>query len=320
MAVISGEPGIGKTRLADELYRIVRPARACGRAQPLLRRTGASGLRARGGVAAFRCGSRRLDEPRDRSNWRNWRGLVPEIREQFPELESLGSEQPSPLAESWQRLHFYESLNAAFGKSRKPLLLYLDDMQWCDPDSFEWLNALLTSSAAAGRPRAGDGAGGRDGPRTSVHPVSARGCGNRAWLLEIPLEPLDAEETAELARLESAKPLESGNLGEIFRATRGNPLFVVESVRAGLAEHAGACRNRGAPGTAYGGFLRTGGPGERCGQALLLRIAGEGYRLGRSQRFPGARRTVAAADHRKPRERPSTISRTTACAKWPARN
>ena len=42
------------------------------------------------------------------------------------------------------------------------------------------------------------------------------------------------QETAELARLESAKPLESGNLGEIFRATRGNPLFVVESVRAGL--------------------------------------------------------------------------------------
>ena len=42
------------------------------------------------------------------------------------------------------------------------------------------------------------------------------------------------EETAELARLESAKPLDSGNLGEIFRATRGNPLFVVESVRAGL--------------------------------------------------------------------------------------
>ena len=30
------------------------------------------------------------------------------------------------------------------------LLLFLDDMQWCDPDSFEWLNALLTSSAATG--------------------------------------------------------------------------------------------------------------------------------------------------------------------------
>jgi predicted ATPase len=53
-------------------------------------------------------------------------------------------------------------------------------------------------------------------------------------VLEVPLEPLDAQETAELARRESAKPLETGNLGEIFRATRGNPLFVVESVRAGL--------------------------------------------------------------------------------------
>src|SRR5262249_31913917 len=53
-------------------------------------------------------------------------------------------------------------------------------------------------------------------------------------VLEIPLEPLDAQETAELACLESTRALENENLGEIFRATRGNPLFVVESVRAGL--------------------------------------------------------------------------------------
>ena len=159
--------------------------------------------------------------------------LVPEIREQFPELELLGPGQPSPLAESWQRLHFYESLSAAFGKSRKPILLYLDDMQWCDPDSFEWLNALLTSSAAAGvlvlgTVRAEET--GREHPFTRF----LAGLRQSGMVLEIPLEPLDAQETAELARLESAKPLESGNLGEIFRATRGNPLFVVESVRAGL--------------------------------------------------------------------------------------
>ena len=34
-------------------------------------------------------------------------------------------------------------------------------------------------------------------------------------VLEIPLEPLDAQETAELARLESAKPLESGNFSVV---------------------------------------------------------------------------------------------------------
>ncbi len=52
--------------------------------------------------------------------------------------------------------------------------------------------------------------------------------------MEISLEPFDAEETAELARRESVKPLESESIEEIFRATRGNPLFVLESVRAAL--------------------------------------------------------------------------------------
>ena len=72
--------------------------------------------------------------------------LIPEVREQCPAEPG----QPSALAESWQRLNLYESLNAAFGKTRKPILLYLDDMQWCDPDSFEWLLAFLTASAGPG--------------------------------------------------------------------------------------------------------------------------------------------------------------------------
>ncbi len=159
--------------------------------------------------------------------------LVPEIREPFANVEPGGSGQPSPLTESWQRLRFYESMSAAFGKSRKPLLLYLDDMQWCDPDSIEWLNALLTSPAAAGvlvlgTVRAEET--GREHPFTRF----VAGLRQSGMAVEIPLEPLDAEETSELARLESVKPLDSGNLEEIFRATRGNPLFVVESVRAGL--------------------------------------------------------------------------------------
>ncbi len=64
VAVISGEPGIGKTQARGRVISIVRSARTCGRAQPLLRRAGAGGVCARGGVAAFRCGSRGLDEPR----------------------------------------------------------------------------------------------------------------------------------------------------------------------------------------------------------------------------------------------------------------
>ena len=231
VAVISGEPGIGKTRLADELYQAcVRQGHAAARSR----------CYAGQGQVAYAPVAEWLRSDAVRAGWSGLKPqqaaelarLAPEIREQFPDLELLRS-GPSPLAENWQRLHFYESLSAAFGNSRKPLLLCLDDMQWCDPDSFEWLNALLTSSAAAGilvlgTVRAEET--GREHPFTRF----LAGVRQSGMVLEVPLEPLDAEETAELARLESAKPLDNGNLGEIFRATRGNPLFVVESVRAGL--------------------------------------------------------------------------------------
>jgi DNA-binding SARP family transcriptional activator/predicted ATPase len=230
VAVISGEPGIGKTRLADELYQsCIRQGYAAARSR----------CYAGQGQVAYAPVAEWLRSDAVRAGWTNLRPLqlaelarlVPEIREQFPELDKAG--QPSPLAESWQRLQFYESLSAAFGKSRKPVLLYLDDMQWCDPDSFEWLSAFVTSSAAAGVLVLGTVRAEETGRE---HPFTRFLAGLRqlGMVLEIPLEPLDAQETAELARLESAKPLESGNLGEIFRATRGNPLFVVESVRAGL--------------------------------------------------------------------------------------
>lgn len=232
VAIISGEPGIGKTRLADELYQsCVRRGHAavCSRCY------------AGQGQVPYAPVAEWLRSDAVRASWTNLgpqqlaelARLVPEIRERSPKLEPRNPDQPGPPAERWQRLHFYEALNAAVGKSRKPILLYLDDMQWCDPDSFEWLNALLTSAAAAGLLLVGTvrtEETGRDHPVTRFL-VRLRELG---MVLEIPLAPLDAVETAELARLEGTKPLESGSLAEIFQATRGNPLFVLESVRAGL--------------------------------------------------------------------------------------
>jgi DNA-binding SARP family transcriptional activator/predicted ATPase len=231
-ALISGEPGIGKTRLADELFQAcVSQGHAAARSR----------CYAGHGQVAYAPVAEWLRSDPIRAGWTSLRSeqaleltrLAPEIREQFPGLEPPGPGQTNPLLESWQRLRFYESMSAAVGRSRKPLLLYLDDMQWCDADSFEWLASLLTSPAATGvlvlgTVRAEET--GREHPFTRFV-AELRQSG---MVLEIPLEPFDAEQTAELARLEAARPLDSGNLDEIFRTTRGNPLFVVESVRAGL--------------------------------------------------------------------------------------
>src|SRR5579883_2921643 len=217
VAVVSGEPGIGKTRLADEFFQ------ACvsqGHAAARSRCYAGQGQVAYAPVAEW------LRSDVVRAGWSSLTReqavelarLAPEIREQFAKIEPRASGEPLALTESWQRLRFYESINAAVGKSRKPLLLYLDDMQWCDPASFEWLGGLLTSPAASGLLLLGTVRAeetGRDHPFTRF----VAGLRQTGITVEIPLEPLGAGETAELARLESVQPLDSAKLAEIVRAT-----------------------------------------------------------------------------------------------------
>src|SRR5262245_64805277 len=52
--------------------------------------------------------------------------------------------------------------------------------------------------------------------------------------LEIPLASLSSKETARLAAQVSDKQLDADFILELYRETDGNPLFVIETVRAGL--------------------------------------------------------------------------------------
>jgi tetratricopeptide (TPR) repeat protein len=177
--------------------------------------------------------------------------LLPELLAERP-----GIPAPGPLTESWQRQRFFQALARPFATYRQ-LLLLMDDVQWCDGETLEWLPFLVRSQVTRER------RGGRATHqatrlllvvtmRTEERPEGARletllGELRRSrQLSEIELGPLDEVETFSLATSVAGRALDPALADPLFRGSEGNPLFVVEMVRAGggvassqqLAEHA----------------------------------------------------------------------------------
>jgi DNA-binding SARP family transcriptional activator/predicted ATPase len=236
LALILGEPGIGKSRLAEKLFQSCSGYPDCAGARA--RCYFAQGQLAYGPVAEWlraeplRSARARLAKPQLAELAR----VLPEILVEHPEIAP-----PQPLTESWQRRHFYEALNAAFRTAPKPLLLLIDDLQWCDHDSFEWLHSLFRSGVAGrtlvlGTVRPEET--GRDHPLGGL----ARELRQSGQLSEFPIAPLSVEETAALAAQVATRECDPAFLSGLYQSTRGNPLFIVESVRASLEDQ----RSKGA--------------------------------------------------------------------------
>ncbi len=229
--LIAGEAGIGKTRLADALLAL---AASQGAAAARTRCYAAEGRLAYAPIGewlrspALEAGLTRLGEP--------WRGELTRL------LPELAPPQAAPVPElpsqGWQRQRLFEALARAFLVGGRPTLLLLDDLQWCDRDTLEWLHYLLRYAPAAPllllcTLRREDLAV-RPAVQTFLRDHQQRG------LLEsTELGPLGAAETAALAASVSAEALTPQAQAQLFEATEGQPLFVVEAVRAGLTVNAG---------------------------------------------------------------------------------
>ena len=229
LVVIPGEPGIGKSRLAEELYTWCTQHHV-----PVAR---ARCYAAQGRLAYAPVAEWLRSEPLRAACAELPHSQVAELARVLPEIlaEDPSIPKPQPLTESWERRHFYDALNAAISRARKPLLLVIDDLQWCDQDSFEWLHSLFCVEQEGGIMVLG----------TVRTEETGRGHAfTRLWselrqsgqVEEIVLSPLDAQETAELGCQIAARQLNDAELAILYRSTQGNPLFVVESIRAGLAD------------------------------------------------------------------------------------
>jgi DNA-binding SARP family transcriptional activator len=227
--MLSGEAGVGKTRLAEELLTW---ASRQGFAVAVARCYAAEGELAYAPAIAW------LRSPALRQQLAAlepaWAGevarLLPELLAERPDLSP-----PAPPSEGAQRQRLFEALARVLLKRQEPLLLLIDDLPWCDHDTLEWLHYLLRYDAGArllvvGTLRAEDFA--------DDHPLAALLAALRreGQLTELALDPLNADETASLAAHMVEHALTAEQAARLFRETEGNPLFVVETLRFGWGQ------------------------------------------------------------------------------------
>jgi DNA-binding SARP family transcriptional activator len=239
LCVISGEAGIGKTRLAEEL---VDWCRVNGITALTARCYAGEGRLAYAPIAAWlkheecRPALMQLDA--------SWMTDVTRLR---PELLAVRPDVPAPdrQIESWQRLRFFEALTEAF-RVAAPLVLIIDDLQWADGDTIEWLQYFLRSTSGTpclvvGTVRAEEK---QDNPpleRLLAH------LERDDLISTIALGPLDRTATAQLAGEVAEHPLDESALARAFHETEGHPLFIVERGRMELAREPGHAAERTLP-------------------------------------------------------------------------
>ncbi len=191
-ALVSGEAGLGKSRLAEELLIW---AERQGVTTARTRSYAAEGRLSLAPVSEWLRGAAlsphlaRLEDVWRREVAR----ILPELLASRPELP-----RPAPMTEFGDRLRFFEGLARAVLAAPQPLLLLIDDLQWCDRETIEWLHFLSRFDREARLLVLGTA---RSEELDGDHPLRTllRHLRGESQLTEIALEPLDAAETAALA-------------------------------------------------------------------------------------------------------------------------
>ena len=220
LVLVRGGAGVGKTRLVTEVAEI---ARLQGGVVAHARCFGAAGRLALAPVA---------DWLRNDAVQSAVATLDPAWRAEVGRLVPAGGRGTSSraTADAWQRHRFLEGLARALIAVRRPLLLVLDNAQWCDQETLAFITFCL---------------GLADGARLLVAAtlrqddlyedrelagwiVRMRATG---LLTEVPLSPLEAADSARLAEAISGQPLPEARADLLQAATGGFPLYIIEAAR-----------------------------------------------------------------------------------------
>ncbi|MDT7596589.1 MAG: hypothetical protein QOJ06_2135 [Pseudonocardiales bacterium] len=222
LALVTGEPGIGKTRLAFQYAQAAHAAGAsvlCGRCdeeritpyQPFVQALRQLIASQPPDVVAALTGLWASDLAR----------LLPELAERLQDL-------PAPIAAEpdTQRYRLFEGVAATLDAQarRAPLLLLIDDLQWADRPTLLLLGHLLRSTESVTLLVV---ATCRDGEVAAEHPLTAllADLHRDELVTRLPLGSLTVAEVSDM--LENRPDLAAG----IHRLTAGNPFFIRQLVR-----------------------------------------------------------------------------------------
>jgi DNA-binding SARP family transcriptional activator len=228
LVLVRGGAGVGKTRLVTE---IAETARLAGAVVASSQCFGITGRLALAPVAdwlrnpAVQSAITTLDDA-----WRAEVGrLVP---------PSSGGGAPhgrgsQAMADAWQRHRFFEGLARALLAVARPTLLVLDNVQWCDQETLEFVTFCLglapNAQLLVATTLRNDGPG--DDPVIADWADRIRATG---LLTEVSLSPFDAADTTRLAEAISGQPLSAAEADLLQATTGGFPLYVIEAVRSGI--------------------------------------------------------------------------------------
>lgn len=225
VVVVRGDAGVGKTRLVTEA---ADTARREGAAVASSQCFGTSGRLALAPVADWlRSPVVRAGHPELDGVWRvEVERLVPT---DGGRADAAAGHRA--MVDAWQRHRFFEGLARALLAVRRPTLLVLDNLQWCDHETLAFLAFFLGLAADAPvlvaatlRADTLD-----DEPEVGRWLARLRSTG---VVTEVALEPLKQDDAVLLAEAISGRAFVPSEHALLHGATGGFPLHIVEAMRA----------------------------------------------------------------------------------------
>ena len=228
LLLVTGEPGIGKSRLALELGRRVR---AEGHVVASARAYEAAGRLPWGPVVdLLRSDALRSHIDTLETVWRaELARLLPELRDAS---QPTGPKQSGDVA---QRHRLFDAVSRAIVAGDRPRLLIIDDLQWCDAETIELIGFVVRSVQTAPVLIVGTV---RWEEIPQHHPLVGLvdALGRDQTVTTVSLDRLDEAATARLAaRLRAEDTIDPELAARLWSETEGNPLFVIEALRVGIS-------------------------------------------------------------------------------------